>query len=118
MTRLDDDPFDPARLRLNVPTVSPTLTAKSAKAKGEYALIPMSWFEAMRGTSVGAHRLAIYLLHRKFKHHSGTFRLPNGKDLGISRFAKYRALRELEAIGLATVDKRTGKPPTVTLVDP
>lgn len=113
-----DDPFDPERLRLrNAPAASPTPSPARAK-RVEHIHVPIPWFKALAGTSVGAHRLALYLLHRKFRRHTQTIRLPNG-DLagcGVNRHAKRRALRELELAGLVVVEGRVGKSPLVTLL--
>jgi hypothetical protein len=60
----------------------------------------------------------IWLLHLYWENHSRTFRLPNERlqKYGVSRFAKARALRELEAAGLIQVEREDRKSPTVTLL--
>jgi DNA-binding FadR family transcriptional regulator len=46
-----------------------------------------------------------------------TFPLPNGRlcENGVSRKVKRRVLRDLEAAGLITVERRLGKTPLITL---
>jgi hypothetical protein len=60
----------------------------------------------------------IELLHRSWKAKSLTFPLPNGSlgKKGVGREAKRRALRDLEAAGLITVERCHGKTTRVTLV--
>lgn len=60
----------------------------------------------------------LWLLHLSWKEHSPTFKLPNERLAvrGISRFAKTRALRCLEAAGLIQVLRERGKSPVVTLL--
>jgi len=60
----------------------------------------------------------ILLLRLAWKARSSTFPLPNEKleRDGVSREVKRRALRDLEAAGLITVDRRHGRSPRVTIV--
>jgi hypothetical protein len=59
----------------------------------------------------------IWLLHRSWTYQSYTITVPNGVLLkyGVSREIKRRALAELEAAGLITIDRLARKSPIVTL---
>jgi hypothetical protein len=59
----------------------------------------------------------VWLLHRVWKRKSRTVTAPNGEleRLGVSRNIKLRALRQLEAGGLISIDHRHGKSPLVTV---
>ena len=60
----------------------------------------------------------VELAHRAFKTHQNTVPLANAalKAVGVSRDAKVRALRGLEAVGMVTVTWRgRGRSPLVTL---
>jgi hypothetical protein len=84
-----------------------------------FVKVPLWWAaEAAKATKTPKALVCIRLLHMAWKANSHTFPLPNGKleAEGVSRFAKYRALRELEAAGLITVERRHGKAPLVSLV--
>ena len=61
----------------------------------------------------------VWLLHLAWKAKSNTFPLPNGllQERGVSRLAKYRALRELEAARLIRVSRENRKTPVVTLLN-
>jgi hypothetical protein len=62
--------------------------------------------------------LLVELLRLRWKTHSMTFPLPNGRlaKLGVSRKVKQRVLRELEQGQLITVERKSRKAPIVTLV--
>jgi DNA-binding transcriptional ArsR family regulator len=40
------------------------------------------------------------------------------RALGVTRFSKSRALEELEGAGLVSIDRRLGRNPVVTILDP
>ena len=61
----------------------------------------------------------VELTHRAFKTRQDTVLLANAglQSVGVSRYAKLRALRRLEAAGMITVTSRgSGKSPLVTLL--
>jgi hypothetical protein len=60
----------------------------------------------------------VELAYLAFQKHSGTVLLSNGRlgEMGVSRYAKARALRLLAADGLVTVDWRGKKTPRVTIL--
>jgi hypothetical protein len=90
-----------------------------AKRKNTFVKVPLWWIEqATHATRSPRAFVCIWLLHLAWKYRSMSFPLPNdllGKR-GIDRRIKRRALANLEAAGLITVDRRHGKTPTVTLV--
>jgi hypothetical protein len=74
--------------------------------------------EAAKATKTPKALVWIRLLHLSWKAKSRTFPLPNAKleSDGVTRFAKYRALRELEAAGLIMGERRHGKTMVVSIV--
>ena len=67
----------------------------------------------------GPLAVLVVLAYQTFKTHQNPVPLPNTtfRSVGISRLAKVRALRQLEAVGLVSVDWRGGrKTPLVTLL--
>jgi hypothetical protein len=89
------------------------------KSKDAFVKVPLWWAEAAaKATHTPGMLVLIELLHRSWKAHSLTFPLSN-KSLeksGVSREIKRRVLRDLEAAGLITVERRHGRAPLVTLV--
>jgi hypothetical protein len=92
----------------------------STKSKKDaFVKVPLWWAEtAAKATKTPKAMVWIQLLYAAWKAKRSTFPLPNGrlKKAGVTRFAKCRALRELEAVGLITVEWQHGKTPLVTIV--
>jgi len=63
---------------------------------------------------------ALHLLFRVFKERRQTIKLANGvlEIYGVSRGQKWRALKELEALGLIRVEHCERKSPRVTVLHP
>jgi hypothetical protein len=93
---------------------------KKRKKKVEpFVNVPLWWAEAAaKATKTPKAMVWIQLLHAAWKAKRSTFPLPNGRlrKVGATRFAKYRALRELEEAGLIMVERRNGKTTIVTIV--
>jgi ribosomal protein S19E (S16A) len=91
---------------------------RSRKAE-PFVKVPLWWITAAaKATRTPGAVVLIYLLHAQWKAKRATFGLPNGalKKAGASREMKRRVLRQLEAAGLITVERRHGKTPKVTVV--
>lgn len=77
----------------------------------------VSWFEALNGASGQAYRVALYLLHLRWKDGEKPIKLANGMlgiD-GVSRYSKRRALEDLARRGLITVERHQRRSPVVRL---
>jgi hypothetical protein len=84
-----------------------------------FVKVPLWWIaQATKATNTGKALVCIELLYAAWKAKRLTFPLPNGRlaKLGVSRYAKQRALGDLERAGLITVERPSRKTPTVTLV--
>jgi hypothetical protein len=89
------------------------------KKADPFVKVPLWWAEAAaKATRTPKALVWIELLHAAWKAKSATFSFPSGKlnKGGASRHAKRRALGELEAGGLITIERRRGKNPLVTIV--
>ena len=105
--------------RIEVVTLE-TDTVQRRRPSEPFVKVPMQWAaKAAKATKTTKALVWVWLLHKSWKAKSTTFPLPNGKlkNDGVTRFMKCRALRELEAAGLITVEWRHGKTPIVTLLD-
>jgi ribosomal protein S25 len=90
-----------------------------AKQKDAFVKVPMWWIaEASKATRSPAALVCVHLLHASWKARKATFPLSNSylERHGVSRSVKRRVLRNLEAAGLITVERRNGRSPRVTLV--
>jgi hypothetical protein len=79
----------------------------------------MAWVERLRAARcIATYRLAYYLLFQDWKTRGKPIKLPNIvlAELGIGdREGKWRALRELERLGLVSVEYQPRKSPVVTV---
>ena len=118
-----DDPFDLEKLMLNQEKMMAYFgksAAPKAKRREQFTLVPDVWKERLaEGTAnCGTYKLALALLHRDWKNDGRPVRLAN-KGLeadGLNRKQKYRALTDLERLGLVTVERRFRKSPTVKVL--
>ena len=95
------------------------MPSKAKAKKDAFVQVPLWWAEqAAQATRTPQAMVWLWLLHLSWKEHSPTFKLPNERLAvrGVSRSAKTRALRNLEAAGLIQVARERGKSPTVTLL--
>jgi CRP-like cAMP-binding protein len=82
-----------------------------------FVKVPLSWaVKAAKATKTKKALVWIELLYVSWKTKSTTFPLSNERLDGVTRYTKYRALRELEAEGLLTVKRQRKKAPLVTLI--
>jgi hypothetical protein len=84
-----------------------------------FVRVPVLWVERLaEARHLATYRLALYLLYRSWKTGSRSITLSNGvlAAEGITRWTKWRALRELERLGLVGVERRQRKAPRVTVL--
>ena len=117
------DPFDPKSLAIPNRDAGKFASQKPPRHRqGEKFLkgpIPWKWLtEAGKLTGHALH-VGIALWHLRFLTRSRTVAL-SGKlleELGVSRFAGYRALTALEEAGLVSVQRHRGRNPVVTILE-
>lgn len=115
------DPFDPERLRLRPGAVlSGGQRASPKKRKAErFVKFPWSWVERLvEARYVATYRVALHVLHQHWRSGGKPFALSNRtvKTEGVGRIAKWRALGELEQLGLITIERHKGRSPRITVI--
>ena len=91
----------------------------AARSKDPFVKVPLWWAEAAaKATRTPGFLVCIELLRASWKAKSLTFSASNKRlaKAGVSREVKRRVLRDLEAAGLVTIERRPGRSPHVTLV--
>lgn len=91
---------------------------KLQKRQQHFVKVPWTWIERLQGVkTVRTYRLALVLLYLHWKGRGGSIKLANGmlRLDGISRNSKWRALADLERLGLIVVERRPSKSPIVRL---
>jgi hypothetical protein len=84
----------------------------------EFTMVPEVWLERLRDASHATFRLAIALLRLNYKHGNHAFRLTNPalEGVGVATRSKWRGLKELEGLGLITVERHGFKSPTIKVL--
>jgi hypothetical protein len=103
-----------------------TLIARSeprriTERRERFAKVGLGWIAPLdkcASATANTYRVAIHLLDARFQAHGKPVTLGNGwlAELGVSRYAKRRALSMLEKLGMITVERRLRKAPIVTLI--
>ena len=82
-------------------------------------MVPIAWIERLKGARyVATYRLAFHILYQHWRSDGRPVLVSNAtsKALGVPKATKWRALRELEGLGLITVERRRRKSPRVTAI--
>jgi hypothetical protein len=128
--KIEDDPFaNLEKLRLQPEHYQASTTGagkkwatvplKVQKRRRHFVKVPWIWVERLgEARYIATYRLALHVLYRHWKANGKPFTLANGeiKMGSTSRWQKWRALAELEKLGLITVKKRGRKSPWITTV--
>jgi hypothetical protein len=119
--------LDPDNFRLTPeqmatwPEKKAALAKSPRRQKGDFLKgpIPLEWLASAarlpgKALAVG---VAVWFESGRKKRRTVALTGPVLQRFGVSRFATYRALQILATAGLVSVERRTGKNPTVTLLD-
>src|SRR5437764_11510745 len=101
--------FEPNRLRITTGEVWAVVPKKIRKRRRQFILLPMTWYERLRGADGQTYRVDWFLLHLHWKNNGDPITLANGMlgmD-GVGPTSKRRALRDLVRRGLVTVEWRS-----------
>jgi hypothetical protein len=92
--------------------------AKIKRRRAHFVMLPMTWYERLKGADGQTYRVAWFLLYQHWKNNGDPIKLANGMLAmgGVSPPSKRRALRDLARRGLITVEWRPRKSPIVRLV--
>jgi hypothetical protein len=116
----EDDPYADLKRHRWPPDASlPPYRPKPRPPKQQqhFVRVPIVWVDRLERTRVAAsYRVALHLLYRSWKMGSRCIDLPNGRLTGVSRWQKWRALSELEQLGLIAIKRRKRKAPLVTVL--
>ena len=94
---------------------------KWERHKDQFVKVPMAWVRQLQKASgTSTYRLALYLLFCHWKNGGRANTVSNVAvaEYGISRRQKWRALTELEHLGLIHLERRGGQSPMVTVLFP
>lgn len=122
---METDPFDDIQ-SLYIDPADPALKPRQAAVgprskrqwEREFIRFPWTWFERLETKSGATYRLALFLVYEHWRHHGRTIRLTNvmAAEAKIGSKAKWRALVDLERLGLVRIERRTRQSPLVTVL--
>jgi hypothetical protein len=118
-----DDPFDLRNLRVppEMLVCDSIAAAKVERRRQRFVKVPLNWLEVLREARFASTlRVALFLLYRHWKDRGQPIQLSNVALTwtGVTRREKWRALAELERLGLARVIRRPRRAPLVTVAVP
>jgi hypothetical protein len=91
----------------------------ASRKRRHFIKVPLLWFERLaEARHIATYRVALHLLYQAWKMSGQPVPLPNGPLIaeGIARGTKWRALGELERLGLVIVERRKRKAPRITVL--
>jgi hypothetical protein len=116
----EDDPFDLEKFRLkpeDVKAYAGKASASHGRRQRQFTIVPHGWSNRLKATRhASTFKLALHLLYQHWKNRRQPIALTNVAltGAGVSRRSKWRALSELERLGLVKVERRPRKSPLVT----
>lgn len=111
----DQDPFDPASLRVRPAQQTRT---KPKRWRRHYVQVPWPWVERLKAAKrISTYRLALSLVYASWRNGGRPIVLSNvmAEEEGLSRRSKWRALAELEYLGLVEVRRRPRQAPRLVM---
>ena len=124
---MNKDPFaDLNQLRLD-PEIAAVVNrpgpkqarARSKRQREQFVMVPWSWIKRLKDARRPASHMVGYLVlyeHWKTGGQPVPITTVALRPFGVSRWAKWRALKELERLGLIRVQRDTRRAPLVTVL--
>jgi hypothetical protein len=103
----------------NDPKWQPKVKPAKKKWRRQFVKVPWVWVDRLQTTARGStYRLALILLYEHWRTGGRTIAVPNtfARKEGLSARSKWNALKELEQMGLITVERRRRRSPQVSLL--
>lgn len=113
---MDDFAVENIRL-VETPTIAKAKAAARHRQARQFVMVPLWWKNQLsRATHACTFKVALELLYRHWRGGGEAVSLPNVGLVGVSDGTKWRALKELEDLGLVAIERRPKKSPLVTVI--
>jgi hypothetical protein len=102
----------PEHLRNLRPVDTDALKSKQRGRKRDFAQITRDQFNRLtKATNAASWKIFLHLLFLNWQNPGRAIRLANGvlREIGVTRYTKYRALPELKKLGLIKMRKKRGR---------
>jgi hypothetical protein len=109
----ENNPFHPN----NIGQQWAVVPAKIRRRRGNFTMVPGIWKEQLtKARHIATYRIVLHILMRDWESGGEPFTLSNGALAleNVSRRQKWRALEELEQLGLIVIERRKRKSPLIT----
>jgi hypothetical protein len=120
MTDTNEDPYaDLKQHRATPEMLAGFVPTKTRKQRQHFVKVPWVWVERLaKARHIATYRVALHVLYRHWKGDGLPFTLSNTAvaDQGVTQWRKWDALRELEQLGLVTVERRRRRSPCITVI--
>jgi hypothetical protein len=119
---MEDDPYADLKQHRLTPEMLAKLAVVPSRIKRKrqhFIQVPWDWVERLATARyIATYRVALHILYRHWKDRGLPFTLSNGAMAieGVSRWQKWRALQELEQLGLITIERNKRKSPKIVVV--
>ena len=119
---MDEDPYADLKQHRATPEMLARLAVvprRSQNWRQQFVQVPGVWVERLaKARHIATYRIALHVLYRHWKTSGEPFTLSNGMVAmeGVGRRAKWRALQEMEQLGLITIERRKRKTPRITVL--
>jgi hypothetical protein len=117
---MNDDPYaDLKQHRATPEMLAGSAPKKLRKQRQHFIKVPWVWVERLAKVRYTAtYRVALHVLYRHWKGGGRPFTLSNTAVAGegVALGTKWRALRELEQLGLITIECRKRRSPLITVI--
>jgi hypothetical protein len=118
----EEDPYADLKRHRATPEMMAQLAVvprQVRRKREQFIKVPGIWVEKLARTRyLATYRVALHVLYRHWKGRGEPFTLSNGmvEMEGVTRWGKWRALTELERLGLITVKRRHHRSPLITVI--
>lgn len=109
--------FDLDKVRIDTGEMWAVAPKKIKRRRRQFTIVPGVWKEGLtKARYIATYRVALHILMRNWEGGGQPFTLSNGAMAleGVGRGTKWRALRELEQLGLIRIERRKRKSPRIT----
>jgi hypothetical protein len=113
------DPQQKADLQARSKPADRSTRQKAHHRKEQFVMLPMCWKDRLRQAQhAGSLKLALHLHYLAWKTGERSIQLSNAvaNDAGVTRRSKWRALSELDQLGLVVLERRGRRSPIVTIL--
>jgi hypothetical protein len=101
------------------PELAAKIRKRAQRQQEAFAIVPLWWVKRLRQTRcIATYRVALHVLYQNYKAGGKAFTLSNVAmaEEGVTPRQKWRALQELETLGLISIKRRKRRTPLIAVI--